>query len=144
MKAEASPAAEPEAAGGRSSRKRPRETGGEAEVIPGGDEERPPLFANLEESRVHVELQHNGYDCGLYMLQYIERIAKEMPDLACKKRRGAARSVRWEDGGPKLHFTENTIEAMRTDMVHAINDASETQKEEQRRLKKEAKVEQCK
>ena len=141
VKAEASPAAEPEAAGGRSSRKRPRETGGEAEVIPGGDEERPPLFANLEESRVHVELQHNGYDCGLYMLQYIEKIAKEMPDLACKKRRGSERSVRWEDGGPKLHFTENTIETMRTDMVHAINDASETQKEEQRRLKKEAKVE---
>ena len=59
---------------------------------------------------MHVELQHNGYDCGLYMLQYIEKIAKEMPDLACKKRRGAERSVRWEDGGPKLHFTENTIE----------------------------------
>ena len=101
----------------------------------------PELAYALLAQLVHVELQHNGYDCGLYMLQYIEKIAKEMPDLACKKRRGAARSVRWEDGGPKLHFTENTIETMRTDMVHAINDASETQKEEQRRLKKEAKVE---
>ena len=64
------------------------------------------LFAGLEdlrleESRVHVELQHNGYDCGLYMLQYIEKIAKSMPDLVCKKRRAEGVQLRWEDLGPE-------------------------------------------
>ena len=59
------------------------------------------LFAGLEESRVHVELQHNGYDCGLCMLQYIEKIAKSMPDLVCKKRRAEGVQLRWEDLGPE-------------------------------------------
>ena len=59
----------------------------------------------LEESRVHVELQHNGYDCGLYMLQYIEKIAKSMPDLVCKKRRAEGVQLRWEDLGPEMLFT---------------------------------------
>ena len=54
----------------------------------------PHLFASYPERRMAVATQHNGHDCGLYMLKYIELLATHQTDLAQHKR-DAKKPVRW-------------------------------------------------
>jgi Ulp1 family protease len=100
-----------------------------------GDDEpssSPPLehlFKDYEEQRVEVEHQHNGVDCGLYMLKYIEKLAKHRPDLASNTKRPRD-TVRWADHAD-LRITDNDIEAFRIDMRHQIEELAEKQKAQQ-------------
>ena len=47
----------------------------------------PDLFRLMPQHDIHVPHQQNGVDCGLYMLQFIEKIAQVLPDLAAAKQR---------------------------------------------------------
>ena len=75
--------------------------------------------------------QHNGVDCGLYMLKYIEKLASDQTDLAAVagKRKRERDPVRWTDH-PRLAFNMEEIDVFRMQLVHDINEASKAQKEE--------------
>ena len=55
------------------------------------------LFGELDECKVETISQHNGHDCGLYMLKYVEQISEHLPDLAkkAKKKDERRNSFRW-------------------------------------------------
>ena len=83
------------------------------------DEVEPPdeqsdeqgIFAALEERRIRVPLQHNGIDCGLYMLKYMERIATHMPELS---------TIRDISTCPELTFSAEEINEFRMKMYYEI------------------------
>ena len=84
------------------------------------------LFAEYEDACVKVDYQHNGHDCGLYMLKYVEAIANHQPDLAKKKSKRT--SPRWADHS-ELHFDHRAIDALRFHILRDIRDAGEKQKQ---------------
>ena len=52
------------------------------------------IFEQLPKLTIAVPLQNNSYDCGLYMLRFIEMIAERQPDLASAKRKRFSDAVR--------------------------------------------------
>ena len=94
-------------------------------------------FDGLPEYDIEVPNQINGYDCGLYMLQFVSRAAHEQPDLA------GAHKRRWVDaecqGGGKLGLKDlspEDITEMRLDMYRTIEALGEEQQ-----ARKKAKAE---
>ena len=90
-------------------------------------------FDEMPEYNIQVPLQNNTVDCGLYMLQYVSRVAHEQPDLA------GARKRRWEDaecrGGGKLTLKEllpQDIKLMRGEMYTTIKALGEEQQRKSR------------
>lgn len=96
-----------------------------------------------------VQMQHNGHACGLYLLKYVERLAWHQVDLGREtglqqvqlERMHRVRCgpqarpptceqhsvIRWSDF-PCLAFTPKDIDAARTTMAKAIEDAGRAQK----------------
>ena len=82
------------------------------------------VFADYDEVHVEVEPQHNGHDCGLYMLKYIEKLAKHQPRLGISKRRIG--DLRWSEH-TSLAFRARDIDEARVQMRTAIRHASKSQ-----------------
>ena len=61
--------------------------------------------------RVEVEFQHNGHDCGLYMLEYVRRLAQHQTDLTAAKRRGRNGGMHWNDH-EVLRFTSDEVDSL--------------------------------
>ena len=98
-------------------------------------------FDKMPEYDIKVPHQNNSVDCGLYMLQFVSRVAHEQPDLA------GARKRRWEDaecqGGGKLGLKDlspQDITEMRVDMYMAIKALGEEQ-QAKKKVKAEGKAE---
>ena len=98
-------------------------------------------FDKMPEYIIKVPQQNNSVDCGLYMLQFVSRVAHEQPDLA------GARKRRWEDAeclsGGKLGSDDllpQDITEMRGDMYRTIKDLGKEQ-QAQKKPKAEVKAE---
>ena len=87
------------------------------------------VFRDYPEHRMQIPDQPNGVDCGLYMLKYIEKIAKHQPDLTGKKR-----SRQTFDVGvhPELAFSQGDIAVFRKKMRLEIRELGRVQKEQMR------------
>ena len=77
------------------------------------------LFRDYGHERVEVEFQHNGHDCGLYMLEYVRRLAQHQTDLTAAKRRGRNGGMHWNDH-EVLRFTSDEIDSLREQMQFDI------------------------
>ncbi|KOO25560.1 sentrin-specific protease 7 [Chrysochromulina tobinii] len=98
-------------------------------------------FDKMPEYDIEVPHQNNSVDCGLYMLQFVSRVAHEQPDLA------GARKRRWEEaecqGGGKLGLKDlspHDITEMRSDMYMTIKALGEEQ-QAKKKVKAEGKAE---
>jgi len=98
-------------------------------------------FDKMPEYDIKVPHQNNSVDCGLYMLQFVSRVAHEQPDLA------GARKRRWEEaecqGGGKLGLKDlspQDITEMRGDMYMTIKALGEEQ-QAKKKVKAEGKAE---
>jgi hypothetical protein len=98
-------------------------------------------FDKMPEYDIKVPHQNNSVDCGLYMLQFVSRVAHEQPDLA------GARKRRWEEaecqGGGKLGLKDlspQDITEMRGDMYRTIKALGEEQ-QAKKKVKAEGKAE---
>jgi len=70
--------------------------------------------------------QHNGHDCGLYMLRYIDLLATHQPALGERKRKRDA-TLRWRDF-PELSFCASDIDGFRVGMRRTIERAGASQR----------------
>ena len=84
------------------------------------------LFSELRSGYMEVTEQPNGYDCGLYMLKYIERIAEKQPDLSRKKRHW--KEFVEEDG--ELEIRHCVIGQRRESMAEEIKERGKKQEQE--------------
>ena len=78
-----------------------------------------------------VPQQKNDYDCGLYMLEYIKRIAKHQPDLS-KHRKPSKYEQRWIDfvrENDDMRFNSGNIEEQRRYAKHQIEHLGKIQKD---------------
>ena len=88
------------------------------------------LFERCSELKIEVEHQHNGIDCGLFMLKYIEQIATHAPDflkqVKCRPRPNkpspALRTfdTTWHLHYPEMSFGTDVIDQMRTELFFEI------------------------
>ena len=92
--------------------------------------------SGYENAEVKVEFQHNGHDCGLYMLKYIEKLATHQPDLAASK--AAGRKAKWEDH-PELAFWSASIDEFRFQMSRDIVAGGVKQRDEKKKAKAEGR-----
>ena len=94
----------------------------------------PPIA--VECAQVEVVHQHNDHDDGLYMLQYIEKVARHQPDFVQKKRRKRKDrdgnmlryDCNWGDF-PEMTFDPNDINELRFHMRRDIVNKGKEQKE---------------
>ena len=92
------------------------------------DDEGMRLFSNMKDGKLdQLPEQFNSYDCGLFMLRYIQRWAEELPDFETPAR------PKWKDArkGPEWNFTATDIEHYRKHMLENINALSEGFKKRQ-------------
>ena len=92
----------------------------------------PHVFADLPEHRMQVPMQVGGVDCGLYMLKYIELIAKKQLDLTGRISGRKRSRVFDSTTHPELAFVHRDIKRFRRDMHDSIEREGQTQKEKLR------------
>lgn len=97
------------------------------------------LFSELRSGYMEVTEQPNGYDCGLYMLKYIERIAEKQPDLSRFRKTPKAKKQHWKEfvkEDRELEIGDRVIRQRRQSMAEEIEERGK--KQEQERLKAKA------
>jgi hypothetical protein len=106
----------------------------------GGDAPEGHLFKLLSECQLKVEFQHNGHDCGLYMLQYVKMVATCQPDLLLHApRHGIQHKLNWRDySSLRLEGSGNWDDLINTKRFHLARDIKNEGKEQA--AKKEAKM----
>ena len=104
------------------------------------------LFTEYPEKTVACTHQHNGHDCGLYMLKHVELLAthqialgeprgigrrhsRESASLSFASGQPQARELRWRDH-PELAFSSEDIDASRRRMRLTIGHLGEAQQAE--------------
>ena len=90
-------------------------------------------FSELPEHKMLVEAQHNGIDCGLYVLKRIEKIAEHQPNLTGKmigKKRD--RCSFDSSNHPEICFTSSDIDQFRKKMRTDIEELARRQNQERR------------
>mmetsp|Transcript_47375 Transcript_47375/g.94511 ORF Transcript_47375/g.94511 Transcript_47375/m.94511 type:complete len:102 (+) Transcript_47375:793-1098(+) len=89
------------------------------------------MFGGLPTANVNVPQQQNSYDCGVYMLKYIQLIAEHAPDF------GSTPRPQWREH-VELDFQTSEINKLRKQMAINIRDASEVQQAEKAKAQSEA------
>ena len=82
-----------------------------------------------------VPEQHNGYDCGLYMLRFIDKLARAQPDLSKHQRARPPFKQRWAEfvgEDRRLFFDSKEIDLRRKEMAQEIVNRGEIQKKKER------------
>lgn len=74
-------------------------------------------FADLPTLNVKVPQQLNSYDCGVFMLKYIEEVAMRMPDFYKHSR------PRWDQHSELAQFRPKDIKGLRQEMATKIRAA---------------------
>ena len=80
-----------------------------------------------------VPEQHNGYDCGLYMLRFIDKLARVQPDLSKHQRARPPYKQKWAEFVKEhedLFFDAKQVDVRRKEMALEIEAYGKTQKKE--------------
>ena len=89
------------------------------------DESPAHIFKDLPQVNMTVTQQHNGVDCGLYMLKYIELIARHQPEIKAPKSRRTALDI---CDYPALRFSSGDIDRFRVTMLTTIEEQAAAQR----------------